>query len=138
MTAVVRKLPTPTDKHVGSRVRVRRQALGKSQTWLADAVNLTFQQIQKYEKGTNRIGSSRLQQFSNLLDVPISYFFEGAPRALSRSRASAEGPSTTYLSSFIASEDGLILIKAFMQIKDKKLRRGIVNLVEQIAGGPED
>jgi transcriptional regulator with XRE-family HTH domain len=138
MTAMVRKLPNPTDEHVGSRVRMRRQALGKSQTWLADAVKLTFQQIQKYEKGTNRIGSSRLQQFSNLLDVPISYFFEDAPGVPSRKKARAEGPSTTYLSNFMASEDGLILIKAFMQIEDKKLRRGIVNLVEQIAGGPED
>jgi transcriptional regulator with XRE-family HTH domain len=138
MTVMVRKLPNPTDKHVGSRVRMRRQALGKSQTWLADAVDLTFQQIQKYEKGTNRIGSSRLQQFANLLDVPISYFFEGAPGASSRGKASAEGPSTTYLSKFISSEDGLTLIKAFMQIKDKKLRRGIANLVEQIADGAED
>src|SRR5674476_498199 len=82
-TAVVKKVPNPTDKHVGSRVRMRRQALGKSQTWLADAVDLTFQQIQKYEKGTNRIGSSRLQQFANILDVPVSFFFEGAPGASS-------------------------------------------------------
>ncbi len=107
--------------------------LGKSQSWLADAVGLTFQQIQKYEKGTNRIGSSRLQQFANLLDVPVSFFFEGAPGAWSRGKASAVGPSTAYLSKFISSADGLTLIKAFMQIKDVKLRRGIANLVEQIA-----
>ena len=78
-TVVVKKVPNPTDKHVGSRVRLQRMTLGKSQSWLGDAVGLTFQQIQKYEKGTNRIGSSRLQQFANILDVPISYFFEGAP-----------------------------------------------------------
>lgn len=138
MTGMVRKLPNPTDKYVGSRVRMRRQALGKSQAWLADAVNLTFQQIQKYEKGTNRIGSSRLQQFSNLLDVSTSYFFEDAPGALSRNKANAGSSSTTYLSKFIASEDGLTLMKAFMAIKDKKLRRGIAKLVEQIAGDSED
>ena len=135
---MVRKLPNPTDKHVGSRVRVRRQALGKSQTWLADAVDLTFQQIQKYEKGTNRIGSSRLQQFASLLDVPISYFFEGAPGASSRGDASAKCPSTAYLSKFISSEDGLTLVKAFMQIRDKKLRRSIANLVDRIADRQED
>jgi transcriptional regulator with XRE-family HTH domain len=121
-----------------TRVRIRRQALGKSQTWLADSVNLAFQKIQKYEKSTNRIGSSRLQRFSNLRDVSILYFFEGAPGASPRGRASAEGPSTTHLSKFISSEDGLVLINAFLQIKDKKLRRGIANLVEQIADGHED
>lgn len=135
---MVRKSPNPTDKHVGSRVRTRRMTLGKSQTWLADAVGLTFQQIQKYEKGTNRIGSSRLQQFANLLDVSISFFFEGAPDASSRSTASAAGHSTAYVSKFVSSSEGLALIKAFMQIKDAKLRRGIANLVEQIADGHEN
>jgi transcriptional regulator with XRE-family HTH domain len=138
MIVMAGRLPNPTDKHVGSRVRMRRRALGKSQTWLADAVDLTFQQIQKYENGTNRMGSSRLQQFANLLNVPISYFFEGAPVASLRGKASAEGPSTAYLSKFISSEDGLTLIKAFMQIKDKKLKRGIARLVKQIADGSGD
>src|SRR5665647_2771403 len=137
-TVVVKKVPNPTDKHVGSRVRMRRVTFGKSQSWLADAVGLTFQQIQKYEKGANRIGSSRLQQFANLLDVPVSFFFEGAPGASSRRTASAVGPSTAYLSKFISSADGLTLIKAFMQIKDVKLRRGIAKLVEQIADRHED
>jgi transcriptional regulator with XRE-family HTH domain len=75
----VARLPNRTDQHVGSCVRLRRMALGKSQSWLANAVGLTFQQVQKYEKGTNRIGSSRLQQFANLLDVPISFFFDVRP-----------------------------------------------------------
>jgi transcriptional regulator with XRE-family HTH domain len=138
MPIMVRKLPNPTDKHVGARVQMRRKALGKSQSWLGEAVNLTFQQIQKYEKGTNRIGSSRLQQFANILDVPVSFFFEGAPSASSRGKASAEVPSTAYLSKFISSEDGMALIKAFMQIKDAKLRRGIANLVGQIADRHKD
>jgi transcriptional regulator with XRE-family HTH domain len=135
---VVKKVPNPTDKHVGSRVRMRRMTLGKSQSWLADAVGLTFQQIQKYEKGTNRIGSSRLQQFANLLDVPVSFFFEGGSNASSQRKAKAIDPSITYVSKFISSSDGLALIKAFMQIKDAKLRRGISNFVEQIADRRED
>lgn len=112
---------------------MRRQALGKTQTWLADAVGLTFQQIQKYEKGSNRIGSSRLQQFANLLDVPISFFFEGAPNASLQRKAKAIDPSIDDVSGFTSSDDGLALIKAFMQIKDAKLKRGIANIVELIA-----
>jgi transcriptional regulator with XRE-family HTH domain len=132
-TVIVKKVPNPTDKHVGSRVRMQRTTLGKSQSWLADAVGLTFQQIQKYEKGTNRIGSSRLHQFANLLDVPVLFFFEEARGASSRGNVSAAGLSTAYVSEFTSSSDGLALIKAFMHIKDTKLRRGITKLVEQIA-----
>jgi transcriptional regulator with XRE-family HTH domain len=137
-TVVVKKVPNSTDKYVGALVRIRRTTLGKSQSWLGDAVGLTFQQIQKYEKGTNRIGSSRLQQFANLLGAPISYFFEGAPNASSQRNAKAIDPPTAYLSKFISSSDGLALIKAFMQIKDVKLRRGIAKLVKQIADRHED
>jgi transcriptional regulator with XRE-family HTH domain len=104
-----------------------------SQAKLGEAVGLTFQQIQKYEKGTNRVGASRLQQFSNILGVPVSFFFEGAPNASSQRKAKAIDPSITYVSKFISSSDGLAPIKAFMQIKDAKLRRGISNFVEQIA-----
>jgi transcriptional regulator with XRE-family HTH domain len=132
---VVKKSPNPTDMHVGNRVRDRRQSLGMSQTKLAEAVGLTFQQIQKYEKGTNRVGGSRLQQFANILNVPISFFFEGGPNAPSQRKAGAIDPSITYLSEFISSKDGPALIKAFMQIKNTKLRRGITNMVEQIADG---
>ena len=132
---MVKKSPNPTDMHVGNRVRDRRQSLGMSQTKLAEAVGLTFQQIQKYEKGTNRVGGSRLQQFANILNVPISFFFEGGPNAPSQRKAGAIDPSITYLSEFTSSKDGLALIKAFMQIKNTKLRRGITNMVEQIADG---
>ncbi len=78
---IAKKAPNPTDKHVGSRVRMRRMMLGMSQEKLGDALGLTFQQVQKYEKGTNRIGASRLQQISHILQVPVSFFFEGAPPA---------------------------------------------------------
>ena len=81
------KAPNPVDKYVGSRVRMRRIMLGMSQEKLGEALDLTFQQIQKYEKGTNRIGASRLQQISDILQVPVSFLFEGGPTATTRSRA---------------------------------------------------
>ena len=78
---IAKKVPDPTDKHVGARVRMRRMMLSMSQEKLGDALGLTFQQVQKYEKGTNRIGASRLQHISSILQVPVSFFFEGGPRA---------------------------------------------------------
>jgi transcriptional regulator with XRE-family HTH domain len=136
MAMVTKKAPNPTDKHVGARVRMRRMMLGMSQEKLGDALDLTFQQVQKYEKGTNRIGASRLQQISQILQVPVSFFFEGAPSALISGRHDglSEAPSPAYVSDFLATSDGLALTKAFMRIDDSKLRRRIVDLVEQIAG----
>jgi transcriptional regulator with XRE-family HTH domain len=133
---MTKKAPNPIDKHVGSRVRMRRMMLGMSQEKLGDALALTFQQVQKYEKGTNRIGASRLQQISQILQVPVAFFFEGAP-ILSEGAVTGlqEAPSPAYVSDFLATSDGLSLTKAFMRIPDAKLRRRIVDLVQQIAGG---
>jgi transcriptional regulator with XRE-family HTH domain len=135
MATLAKKAPNPTDKHVGSRVRMRRMMLGMSQEKLGDSLGLTFQQIQKYEKGTNRIGASRLQQISHILQVPVAFFFEGAPNVqmVGRHEGLAEAPSPAYVSDFLATADGLALTKAFMRIEDSKLRRRIVDLVEQIA-----
>jgi transcriptional regulator with XRE-family HTH domain len=130
---MTKKTPNPTDKHVGSRVRMRRMMLGMSQEKLGDALGLTFQQVQKYEKGTNRIGASRLQQIAHFLQVPVSFFFEGGPD-LAGPAGTMEAPSPSYVSDFLATSEGLALTKAFMQIKDPKLRRRIVDLVSQIAG----
>jgi transcriptional regulator with XRE-family HTH domain len=132
---MAKKAPNPIDKHVGSRVRMRRMMLGMSQEKLGNSLGLTFQQVQKYEKGTNRIGASRLQQISQILQVPVSFFFEGAPAVASLVRLDGlgEAPSPTYVSDFLATSDGLALTKAFMRIEDSKLRRRIVDLVEQIA-----
>ena len=130
---MTKKMPNPTDKHVGSRVRMRRIMLGMSQEKLGDALGLTFQQVQKYEKGTNRIGASRLQQIAHFLQVPVSFFFEGGPD-LAGPAGTMEAPSPSYVSDFLATSEGLALTKAFMQIKDPKLRRRIVDLVSQIAG----
>ena len=133
---IAKKAPNPIDKHVGSRVRMRRMMLGMSQEKLGDALGLTFQQVQKYEKGTNRIGSSRLAQIAHILQVQVSFFFEGAPNVGigSRHDGLSEAPSPAYVSDFLATSDGLALTKAFMRIGDAKLRRRIVDLVEQIAG----
>ncbi len=132
---MAKKAPNPTDKHVGARVRMRRMMLGMSQEKLGDALGLTFQQVQKYEKGANRIGASRLQQIAEILQVPVSFFFEGAPSAPGHSGGggASEAPSPAYVSDFLATSDGLALTKAFMRIKNPKLRRRIVELVEQIS-----
>lgn len=124
--------PNPVDLYVGSRVRMRRLMLGMSQTKLADTINLTFQQVQKYEKGTNRMGASRLTQIAQVLQVPVSFFFEGAPSELALATGAAAVSPTAYVSEFVSSRDGLALTKAFVGIKDAKLQRRIVNLVEEI------
>jgi transcriptional regulator with XRE-family HTH domain len=132
---MAKKSPNPTDKYVGSRVRMRRLMLGMSQEKLGEKLGLTFQQVQKYEKGTNRIGASRLQHISQILKVPVSFFFDGVS---SPSRPAEDGvskaPVADYVSDFLSSSDGLALTKAFTNIKDTKLRRRVVDLVEEIAG----
>ena len=136
---IAKKAPNPTDKHVGARVRMRRMMLSMSQEKLGDALGLTFQQVQKYEKGANRIGASRLQQIAQVLQVPISFFFEGVPHVPGRQDGGfAEAPSPAYVSDFLSTSDGLALTRAFMRIKDAKLRRRIVDLVEQIASDQDD
>jgi transcriptional regulator with XRE-family HTH domain len=107
--------------------------LGMSQEKLGDGLGLTFQQVQKYEKGTNRISASRLFHSAHLLQVPVTFFFEGAPSVPGVPQSKGVAPSPAYVTDFLATSDGLTLTKAFMQIKDAKLRRRIVDLVEGIA-----
>jgi transcriptional regulator with XRE-family HTH domain len=136
---MAKKAPNPNYKHVGSRVRMRRMMLSMSQEKLGDALGLTFQQVQKYEKGTNRIGASRLQQISHILQVPVAFFFEGAPNLPGQATDGLrEAPSPAYVSDFLATSEGLALTKAFMRIKEPKLRRRVVELVKEIAGVPDD
>ena len=129
------KAPNPVDKHVGSRVRMRRIMLGMSQEKLGEALGLTFQQVQKYEKGTNRVGASRIQQICEILQVPVSFLFEGSPTGISKAEGLSEAPapSPAYVSDFLATSEGLALTRAFTRITDAKLRRSIVDMVEQIA-----
>ena len=131
---MIKNAPNPVDKHVGSRVRMRRMMLGLSQEKLGDGLGLTFQQVQKYEKGVNRIGASRLQHISHLLQVPVPFFFEGAPHLPSQAQEMGEAPSPAYVFDFLATTDGLALTKAFMRIRGSRLRRRIVELVEEMAG----
>jgi transcriptional regulator with XRE-family HTH domain len=126
------KFPNPTDKYVGSRVRMRRLMLHMSQERLADQLGLTFQQVQKYEKGTNRISASRLQEISHILEVPVPFFFEGAPQSFGSSRKGGEGPSLAYITDFLGNADGHALVRAFIKIKNTSLRRSVVRLVEAI------
>lgn len=137
----MKKVPNPIDKHVGSRVRMRRVLLGMSQEKLGEALNLTFQQVQKYEKGTNRIGASRLQQISKTLNVPPAYFFDGAPSFDAgedqNGAASAAEAGSTYVVDFLSTTEGLNLNRAFTRIQDPRVRKRIVDLVTALAGDEE-
>jgi transcriptional regulator with XRE-family HTH domain len=127
------KASNAIDAHVGSRVRMRRMMLGMSQEKLGDALALTFQQVQKYEKGTNRMGASRLQQAADILGVAAPFFFEGAVGGTYKPDGSA--PSPAYIDDFVTTSDGLRLMKAFMRIPKPAVRHYIVALVKEIAGG---
>ena len=132
---MIKKAPNPIDKHVGSRVRMRRMMLGMSQEKLGERLSLTFQQVQKYEKGTNRIGAIRLQQIAAILSVPVSFFFEGAPSGEPATQGGFEdGGGASYVADFLSTSEGLALNRAFIRIKDAKVRRKVVDLVNAIAG----
>src|SRR3954465_14368088 len=103
------KAPNPVDKYVGSRVRMRRIMLGMSQEKLGEALGLTFQQVQKYEKGTNRVGASRLQQISEILQVPVSFLFDGGPSGAINGNGFGEGASPAHGSGFLPTAEGVAL-----------------------------
>lgn len=135
------KKPNPVDVHVGSRVRLRRTMQSMSQEKLGDALGITFQQIQKYEKGTNRIGASRMQQIAAALKVPISFFFEGAPSSAGVVQPGmAEANATSYVVDFVSSAEGIALNRAFVRIPSATIRRKVVDMVRALAdetGEPE-
>ena len=126
------KTPRPVDMHVGSRVRMRRLMLGISQEELADALDLSFQQVQKYEKGANRIGASRLEHISRFLQVPVAFFFEGASGASAVATSEEDTRSLALMDDFVSSPEGLRLVQSFTQIEDADVRRRIVDLVQAI------
>jgi transcriptional regulator with XRE-family HTH domain len=134
-----KKKPNPIDIHVGSRIRLRRTMLGMSQEKLGESLGITFQQIQKYEKGTNRVGASRLQAISGILNVPVSFFFEDAPdgNPANTPAGMAEASSSNYVVDFLSSSEGLQLNRAFVKIGDQKVRRKIVDLVKALAADAE-
>lgn len=133
-----KKKPNPIDIHVGSRIRLRRTMLGMSQEKLGDALGITFQQIQKYEKGTNRVGASRLQNISGILNAPVSFFFEDAPGDSSIGQGGlSEASGSNYVVDFLSSSEGLQLNRAFLKISDPKVRRRIVDLVKALGSEAE-
>lgn len=127
-----KKKPNPIDIHVGARIRLRRNMLGMSQEKLGDHLGITFQQIQKYEKGTNRVGASRLQAIASILEVPVAFFFEDAPGNPGVTGL-AEENATTYVVDFLSSTEGLRLNRAFVRISDPKVRSRIIDLVRALA-----
>ncbi len=125
----------PIDAHVGGRVRLRRMLLGLSQERLAEQLGLTFQQVQKYEKGINRIGASRLFELAKLLSVPVQFFYEDAPSGEPGTNSGlAESTGENYIVDFLNSREGLELNRAFLRIADPKVRRSLIELMRSLAG----
>lgn len=129
--------PNPIDAHVGTRVRLRRMLLGMSQEKLGEHLGLTFQQVQKYEKGVNRIGASRLFDLSRVLGVPVQFFYDEVPTDVAEGIVApgfAEQPAESYVVEFLSTREGLELNKAFVKISDPKVRRSVVELVRSLGG----
>lgn len=135
--------PRPVDVHVGSRVRLRRTMLGMSQEKLGQAIGLTFQQVQKYERGTNRIGASRLFELSKVLDVPVSFFFDDMPQDVAGTQTSAVDPAEArgqaYEADTLAKRETLELVRAYYRIRSPKVRKRVFELAKALGkAGDED
>jgi transcriptional regulator with XRE-family HTH domain len=126
------KSPNPIDRHVGARVKMRRVLLGMSQEKLGEALGITFQQVQKYEKGTNRIGASRLQLAAKILGVPVNFFFEGGG-TIEETPGFADAQEPIYVEDATGGTDGQRLMAAFLRIRQPELRRRVLELVETMA-----
>lgn len=145
MSRVSNKAPNVIDRHVGARVRMRRLLLGMSQDSLGQKLGVTFQQVQKYEKGTNRIGAGRLQDLSRVLDVTVDFFYKDAPLGDGPGAALAgfaEPGQVAYapppdISDYLSTPEAVQLNQAFRRVRDPKLRRRIADLVLAIAGEDE-
>lgn len=131
----------PIDAYVGSQVKLRRSVVGMSQTELAKRLGITFQQVQKYEKGANRIGASRLYLISEILEVPVQFFFEGVESVM-EGQVTADGSidkgEVDKVEEFIRSPSGIDLCRSFVSIDEPKLRRRVMALVKSIAGAEDD
>jgi transcriptional regulator with XRE-family HTH domain len=125
---VMTKKANPIDGQVGNRVRIRRMLIGMSQEKLGDLLGLTFQQVQKYEKGINRIGAGRLFEIARILDVPIDFFYDGVGTT-----SDGVGEARAPVMEFVSSTEGLQLSLAFMKIRDPKVRKRVLDLVKSLA-----
>jgi transcriptional regulator with XRE-family HTH domain len=140
---LAKKQPSSVDAHVGSRVRLRRMLIGMSQEKLGELLGLTFQQVQKYEKGANRIGASRLFDISTILGVPVSYFFDDLPNTEGQRRPASGVAATTdvdagpYMMEFVSSAEGFQLVRAFTKITDPRVRKRMLELVKSLTGEEE-
>src|SRR5271156_3231902 len=130
-----KKQANPIDIQVGNRVRIRRMLIGMSQERLGDLLGLTFQQVQKYEKGVNRIGAGRLYEVARILNVPVDFFYEGVSSA--NASGSKEQQDAPPVIEFVSSGEGLQLSLAFMKIKDTKVRKRVLDLVKSLADEEE-
>jgi transcriptional regulator with XRE-family HTH domain len=139
MPTMPKRHSSSTDKYVGSRVRLFRIKLKLTQQGLAERLGISFQQVQKYEKGANRMGASRLQHLAQIFNVPVHFFFDGAPRLAVSAGANKEDPSVNHIDDFPAGPEGKALARAFLKIKDPMVRRSIVHMVQALApGGPQE
>lgn len=127
----MKKSPNAIDVHVGSRIRLRRTMLGLSQEKLGEGLGITFQQVQKYEKGTNRVGASRLQHIAELLNAPIPFFFEGGPGPV----VNPNDVAMNSLTELMSSKECIALATAYNAIDDRRVRQSVLNLVRSLGGG---
>ena len=149
---MAKKQPSAVDGHVGSRVRLRRMLIGMSQEKLGELLGLTFQQVQKYEKGANRIGASRLYEISHILGVPVSYFFDDVSEEVASSHRLTNGNSAgiahvnghykdlesgPHMMEFVSSAEGFQLIRAYTKITDPRVRKRVLDLVKSLTGDEE-
>ena len=145
---MAKKQPSSIDAHVGSRVRLRRMLIGMSQEKLGELLGLTFQQVQKYEKGANRIGASRLFDISQILAVPVSYFFDDVPDEIASQHRLTNGnghgnghykdlESGPHMMEFVSSAEGFQLIRAYTKITDPRVRKRVLDLVKSLTGDDE-
>ena len=128
--------PSPIDVHVGSRIRLRRTLLAMSQERLGDALGLTFQQVQKYERGVNRVGASRLFDLSRVLDVPISFFFDDMPETVTGTGAGLSENEDPFGDDTMSRRETLELVRAYYRIADPSLRKKVFNLIKSM--GPAE
>ena len=132
----MKRTPNSVDVHVGVRVRSRRMAIGLTQDRLAKALGITFQQIQKYEKGSNRIGASRLQAISRILNAPVSYFFADASGALSAKLLEVQSAAAS--GQLALPDETLQMVKMFLCVQDPQARRNLLGLAEALARKPSN
>jgi transcriptional regulator with XRE-family HTH domain len=129
----MKKAPNPIDQQVGARLRMQRMLVGMSQEKLGDALGVTFQQVQKYEKGSNRVSASTLKQIAHVLDVQPSFFLEDASPAQAGPPGFAEPASGSYVVEFLSTAEGVELNRAFSSIRDPKIRKGLLDFVVLLA-----